>query len=113
MTEVKQSFEVYVGDTKAVTITIKDENLEILNLAGYTFNWVMYDSDGDIILTKTLADGLSVPTPSNGGVVILLEPEDTIDLDPDIYYHEMEITSSDGDVSTVTTGYVKITDSKA
>jgi hypothetical protein len=113
MTEVKQSFEVYIGDTKAVTVTVKDEDADILNLTGYTCNWVMYDGDGDIVLTKTLSTGLSVPTPSNGQVVILLEPEDTEDLEPDTYYHELEITSSDGDVSTVTTGYVKVSNSKA
>ena len=113
MAETKQNFEVYAGDDKEVTITVRDENSEILNLTGYTLNWVMSDEDEDAILTKTLSDGLSVATPSNGQVLLTLVPADTEDLEPGIYHHELEITSSGGKVSTVTTGYVKVSYSKA
>jgi hypothetical protein len=114
MTQTRQNFEVYAGDDKEVTITVyQEDETTLLNLTSYTLNWVLYDADGDILLTKIIASGLTVPTPSNGQVVVSLVPADTLTLDPGVYSHELEITSVGGKISTVTTGLVKITNSEA
>lgn len=114
MAETGQNFEVYQGDSKVETVVIRDENAALLNLAGYTFNWVMFRMNTrENVLTKTLASGLSVPTPSNGECLITLDPADTVSLAPGKYNHELEMTSSGGDVSTVTTGIVSVLYSQA
>ena len=114
MTEIKQNFEVWAGDDKEITVIVREEDDSLLDLSGYTFNWVMYDLDDESVhLTKTLSTGLSVPTPSNGEVVITLEPDDTENLDTGLYRHELEATSSTNKISTVTVGYVIIRTSVA
>lgn len=114
MAETGQNFEVFQGDSKVETVTIRDEANALLNLTGYTFNWVMFRMNTRVnVLTKTLASGLSVPTPANGELVITLDPADTVDLAPGKYNHELEMISAGGDVSTVTTGIVSVLYSQA
>jgi len=114
MTATGQNFDIYQGDSKQVIITTYDENDAILNLTGYDITWVLYKSTTkELILSKTLGDGITVPTPSNGEIVINFLPEDTENVIPNTYLHECEISTSPTDVSTVTTGSVKVFYSKA
>lgn len=114
MTYTGQNFEIYQGDTKQIIITVYDEDGAILNLTGYNINWVMYKSTTkELILSKSLGSGITVPTPSNGQIVIDFLPVDTENVIPNTYLHECEISTSPTDVSTVTTGAVKVFYSKA
>jgi hypothetical protein len=114
MTVQAQNFELFQGDTKQITITVTDENDAILPLTGYNIVWVIYkQTNKELILSKTLGDGITVPTPSNGQIIISITPEDTELITPSTYLHECEISTSPTDVSTVTVGIVKILYSKA
>lgn len=114
MTIVGQNFDLYLGDTKQIIITAYNEAGGILPLAGYDITWVVYKSTTKaIVLTKTLGAGITVPTPSNGEIVIDILPVDTMNLIPNTYLHECEISTSPTDVATITTGAVKMIYSRA
>lgn len=114
MTYTGQNFEIYIGDAKQVIITAYDENDAILDLSGYDIVWVMYKSTTkNIMLSKSLGSGITVPTPSNGQILIDILPVDTENIVPNTYLHECEISTSPTDVSTITTGSVKVIYSRA
>ena len=105
---------MYQGDTKQVIITIYDEDGVILPLAGYDITWVVYHpTTKNVILSKSLGSGITVPTPLNGEVIIELLPVDTENVVPNTYNHECEISTSTTDVATTTTGTIKILYSRA
>lgn len=113
MTIQSQNFEIHAGDTKQVIITVTDENDAILPLSGYDITWVMYrQTSKEEVLRKELGDGITVPTPSNGQIVIGFLPTDTADIVPNTYSHECEISSGPDDIATICTGTVKILYSK-
>lgn len=114
MTATGQNFEIFQGDSKQIIITVYDENDAILPLDGYEVSWVMYRSTNkQLVLSKTLGDGITIPTPSNGQIVIDFLPDDTVNIVPNTYAHECEISTGPTDVSTVTVGAVKVFYSKA
>lgn len=113
MTISGQNLEVFQGDNKQIIITIYDEDDVILDLTGYDIVWVVYHpTTKALVLSKALGDGITVPTPANGQLVIDLEPADTLVVVPNTYNHECEITAGSV-VSTTTTGIIKILYSKA
>ena len=116
MTEINQDFDIYQGDSKRVTFTVRDEAGSLLALTGYEATWVLYagrDRSATAVLSKVIGSGLAVPTPANGQVLLTLAPADTATLAPGKYSHELEIISGAGDVSTVTTGTATVYYSKA
>lgn len=120
MTAIGQNFEVFQGDYKEIEILVKDENNNNLplDLAPYVaFNgivWVVYrKTTKAIVLSKTLSAGISVPAPITGIIKITLNPADTELLEPNVYNHECEISSSPTNVATVTTGNLTILYSRA
>ena len=114
MTIKGQNFEIFQGDTKQITISVTDEDGAILPLTGYDAIWVVYkQTSKELIISKVLASGISIPTPSNGEIIIDLLPEDTETVIPGTYLHECEISTSPIDVSTVSTGTIKVLYSKA
>lgn len=109
MTVSGQNFEVYQGDDKQVIITVKDASGIPENLTNYTAIWCMYDTTtNSVVIEKTTASGISIPTPSSGQLVIDLDKTDTSILDPKTYGHQCEVQDAVGNHSTVTTGFVKL-----
>jgi hypothetical protein len=115
MTMIGQNFSMYQGDTKNIEIEVTDANDAILPLDPYDgIRWVMYHpTTKALVLEKTLGDGITVPTPANGVLVISLEPSDTESVVPNTYNHECELMNGATVVATVTTGIIKIIYSKA
>ena len=113
MTIKGQNFEIFQGDTKQITISVTDEDGAILPLTGYDAIWVVYkQTSKELIISKTLGSGILIPTPTDGQIVIDLIPADTETINPGSYLHECEIVSGT-EVSTVTTGIIKVLYSKA
>lgn len=118
MTVKSQNFEIFAGDSKQIEILVTDEDTDLpVDLTPYlsgTIIWVVYDkSTKNLILSKSLGSGVTVPSPSSGIVIITLSPTDTENITPKLYNHECEISSSPTDVATVTTGTINILYSKA
>jgi len=113
MTATGQDFTVRQGDSKIINITVIDEYSQPLNLYGITANWIMYKRNPDNpILQKTTVSGITLSVPTSGILTIRLIPSDTETL-LGRFYHECEITDTNGNISTVTEGSVTIFKSKA
>jgi len=110
MTTEGQNFTIYQGDSKEVIISVTNEDGSVTDLAGYAGAvFVAYNQTLDsIVIQKLLADGITIPTPSNGQLVITLDSEDTEDLVPKNYGIQCEIEDAFGNHATVMTGYMKV-----
>lgn len=115
MAATGQNFEMHAGDRKQIQISVTEEDGSVLDLISFTqITWVIYHQTTKVaVLTKTLGAGITVPTPSNGVILIDLLPADTENISPSLYNHECEISDGSTNVATVTTGFVKILYSKA
>lgn len=117
MTKRNQDFEMHEGDSKDVEITVTDPITGApVDLTGATISWVLKEraSDATALLTLSTGGGEIVLTDEDNGVFeVQLDPADTAgllsgnELSKE-YYHEAEITTSGGDVATVTTGKATI-----
>jgi hypothetical protein len=111
MTINGQNIELYQGDNKNIIITVVDDNDAILNLTGYNAVWCMHDqTTREIIIQKTTspAEGITIPIPTNGEIIMELGQEDTANVIPKTYGYQCEIEDASGNHATITTGYVKI-----
>jgi hypothetical protein len=102
---------MYSGDTKLITVNISDDNFEDLDITGATLKWVVKrnirSSTNNIL--KTTDDGIIVfdQQEQRGRIQIKILPADTEKLSGD-FYHEIELTDVQGNVSTVMTGTITI-----
>jgi hypothetical protein len=96
---------MYIGETKTIFIALTNADGTPFNPAGATMEWwLAKTSHSDKTVRKTLSSGLAIST---GGVNILLESEDTYDLKPEIWYHELKVTLPSG-LSVTTVGAVHL-----
>jgi len=109
MTSVNQNFTVYAGDTAQVSIGVTQSGAAA-SLSSTSIVWVLEEEVGSGSLVKlTTDDYISV----SGSIVILgISPSHTQNLNGK-YYHEVEVTDTSGNISTVTTGTVTIKKSGA
>ena len=102
MTRRNQNFGMHIGETKTVFIALTNEDGSAFDPVGCTFKWwLAKTSQSDALVQKLLGAGLVLGA---GGINVLLASEDTYDLRPAIYYHELKIGivgSSGLSVSTV------------
>jgi hypothetical protein len=100
-------FEMHKGDTQYITVNVTHEDGTDKSLVAVTsIKWQMAKrSKGTPILSKAIGSGVQiVGAPADGVVKVSIDPEDTEDLKPMDYYHELEVVDSDGDVQTVLIG---------
>ncbi|PEL12651.1 hypothetical protein [Bacillus sp. AFS017336] len=102
MTSLKQNFSMYAGDSKEIVVSVVDENGVALPLSGATVKWILMNNSSSI--TKNTTNGITL---SGSDIHIKLDPADTLTL-TGLYEHEIELTDSLGNVSTVTKGTVNI-----
>lgn len=117
MTKVNQDFTIRRGESRTIFVDVDQVNGQPFNPTGATFQWWAAKSaaslatgDGVFIKKGSVGSGLSGVTVANNeqsqpiGVNIELEKDDTKNLSPNYYYHELKVFLSDGDVSTAMTG---------
>lgn len=115
MATTDQNATIHAGDTVDINVTVTNPATgDPKNLTGATVQWAMYKAyKGTVVLTKDTDDGVTITDAADGELTISLEAADTEDVRPDIYAHEVEVTDSGGNVSTVTTGYITLKASRA
>lgn len=97
--------EMHSGDTLVATIPITDGDGAPVDLTGASATYRIVSGDNtQVHVTKTESDGLVL---AGSTVTLTLSPADTAALSG-IYYHEMEITDTAGNVSTVLAGTLTI-----
>lgn len=104
------SFKTFAGDTKVVQITVLDADGDPVDITSATIKWQAARSLGKspVITKATGGSGVSITDAANGVFEVTLSGSDTEDLKGD-YYFEAEVTASDGTISTVIAGTMKVT----
>lgn len=104
-----QNFTMYAGNSETLEITATDRNTKLaIPLSGATIKWVMKKGlNGDLVIEKTTDSGVTITDANNGIFTVSLNPLDT-DGKPGGYYHEAQVTDSQGNVSTVSVGSANI-----
>jgi len=105
---------MYRGDTLAFRLVLNDQGTPIDITGGY-FWWTVKDdindSDADAIFRKELGNGITVPYPELGQLLVTLEPFETIALqleEAKSYYWDLQYQDNDGVVHTVFIGKLTI-----
>jgi hypothetical protein len=105
-------FEMFAGDTKSLTVPVKDDDDVDVDLGGATVRWQMAltkwkkQDPPEPILSKISSDSDEISI-SGSTFVVHLDPDDTVTLKGK-FYHEASVVLSDGTVGTVLTGVVII-----
>lgn len=112
MPATDQNVTMVRGDSRTITIAVKDKAGANVNLAGASVRWWVGKTVNattraiEKVPTITVASGL-VSDAANTALYSLsipLAPADTTALKAADYYHEAEVVFSNGAVSTVTSG---------
>jgi hypothetical protein len=110
MATQNQSFEIYQGDSKTITIPITDtKGGSAITGTGSTAKWVMVDGTGAALITKGTGDITFVSVDgAEDAARFTLVPADTSAIAAGVYKHELEETDIVGNVATVTRGTVTV-----
>lgn len=93
------------GDTQYFDVSVVDGDDESVDLTDASIEYQL--TNDDITITKTVGDGITVTDAVAGECEIVLAPSDTSTLSR-LCSHSIEITDSNGDVSTVLDGTVYV-----
>lgn len=106
-----EQMNVYRGDDKVFDINVTDSEGEIVDITGYTVKFtVRAEANDDTYLihkTTPSGSGISLIDPTNGVARLSLSSTDT-DLTPGKYVYDVEVTDTNGRVSTVVVDTFKI-----
>ena len=115
MATTDQNATIYAGDDVDLQIAVTDAatgNPKVLT--GASVQWAMFRAyKGTVVLTKDTDGGITITDAAGGILTISIGAADTLDIRPDDYAHEVEVTDSGGNVSTVTTGHITLKASRA
>lgn len=89
----------YQGDTQNLVVSITDENNNTVDISSATFKWNL-DSRSYPVNKDMSSGDITLSNPSIGEVTIKINPEDTANLSG-VFFHELEMTDADGNISTV------------
>lgn len=104
-----QNFTMVSGDTRTLTVRVRDPDDAVVAITGATIRWRAARSYGKTanITKATGGSGITITDGPNGVFVVTLDPADTASL-YGTFYHEAEVTFSDDTVSTVLRGTMKV-----
>ena len=107
----KTDFEMFAGDTREIVVSVVDQDGITVNLVGGIVLWQLAlskwkgDADASVLITKSSDTG-EIDLADGSFTVHLLSP-DSITLEGS-FYHEAQITLSDGTINTPLVGKAKI-----
>lgn len=106
--------DIYAGDDARLEFTVTAADGSALDLTNMDIVWGLGDSPtAPTTITKasTNTGEIDVVDAANGRFDVILVPSDTADLGGASYYHEAELTDTNGEEFTVFDGslYIKLT----
>lgn len=105
-------FSIYAGDSRSLTITVKDPSGNIVNLTGATIKWVLVDAGGNSINAKDSiaggSGGITINNATAGQCTIQLASADTMNLLTGSYTHEARMIDSANNSSIIFKGTITV-----
>lgn len=104
----------FSGDHLVLEVTVQDDAGSVLDLTGIqALVWELAKTvkSSTAHVTKSIGSGITVINATSGRVDVAIVPADTASLKGE-KYHEMQMTDSNGNVSTVMYGKFTITQDK-
>jgi hypothetical protein len=105
---LNQNFKLFRGEDKVLSIDMTGYDLT----TAIAFEWWLAKSvfadistPGDVLIQKAKDAGITV---SDTKLEIPLDGADTVDIKPELYYHELKITLADGTSKVAMAGNVVI-----
>jgi len=99
MARKEQNFEIWQGDHKRLVFEVEDVD----DLIGSTAIWKAGETVRGPHRIRKEAHSIE-----GKSVEIRLNPEDTLEIPPSRYYHELEITDGSGKVVTAAIGQMRL-----
>lgn len=91
-------FELTLGDSRDLTVTVKDEDGVIVDITGMTVEWAAsvleeggFDADASISKSTGSAGGVVLTDPANGVFRVRLDAGDTDELADGRYFHQAKV----------------------
>ena len=105
MGKLNQNLTTWVGKYRKIEFLVED----VSDLEGCTAEWAMAVTEGGEALINKSSETSEVGIELDGKyATVILEPEDTEDLEAGAYYHELRIVDSDGHPSTPAIGTITL-----
>lgn len=105
-------FSIYVGDSRTLTVVVKDETLAAVNITGATIKWVLVNNGGTILQKDNGAiGGITITNATQGQFSIALLATNTSQLKAGSYTHQARLTDSSGNSSIIFKETVTVNDS--
>jgi len=105
------------GESADLVFTVHEttDHSTALDISGYSFKWVLYDTGSDsALVTKDTSGDISLSDAANGEVTVPLAPADTENESPATYTHELRVTDDgSGAESSVARGDFNIAEAYA
>lgn len=113
MTKENQDFDIQAGDTVVIEDTVDNDDGTDRDISDHsaTFTLAEYAGDTAIIQMTDSDSQVTVAGTQNDMVTVRLNPTDTEDLvstKTEDFYYEIQLTDSNGDEHTVTTGTITV-----
>jgi len=115
MAAQRTDFAMFEGDSKTITVTVRDEAAAVVDLSGFTIRWGLsplveggFNPAATLSKDSETTGGIEITSAVGGVFVVTLDPDDTEAL-AGKYYHEAEVTDAAGNIATVLTGRITIT----
>jgi hypothetical protein len=106
-----ETIELYANNNRTFRVYVKDDNLDIINVAGATGILTVSVAKGSspafIKSTAIPAQG-QIGSPDQGEMLFYILPADTVNLDIRQYVFDVKVTLSTGKVYTVLEGVINL-----
>jgi hypothetical protein len=107
----KRDLEFYFGEHWKVDFEVKDGNGAVIDLTGATLQWRLVNSLGTTTMTRVVADGITVTSPTSGLCSLSVTPahQTTAAItEENNYNYEFRVTTSGGIVTTNARGALAV-----
>lgn len=100
--QITQTDRWYRGMSKVFELTVKNRAGTVVDISGFSaFTWGIYDQGAEPpaspkFTAKTLGSGISVTDGPNGVLQVTVDPEDTENVEPGTYEHQLWGVDGDG-----------------
>jgi len=103
---------MFKGDHRTFLLTVKDQNGVVVDITGATiiFSLKADPTNATALVEKISTDinEIEITNPTQGEAEIYLIPADTSDLEPGIYFYDVELTTTSGKVYTLVKGELNL-----